>query len=141
MKFDVGNREWKIFHLYFYQRTEIPLPNYKFINIPVTTLPTSLCELSSNKLRSLHVVFLSAAIPTTVDFCDEPHAEGNCSSFKIRWYFNSDLDECLPFVYSGCEGNSNNFLNKEKCESVCKRKGKAALYFAVSSIIEPIEQN
>lgn len=62
------------------------------------------------------------AIPTTADFCDEPRADGNCSSFKIRWHFNSNLGECLPFVYSGCEGNSNNFLDKEKCESVCKRK-------------------
>ena len=72
--------------------------------------------------------FFTAALPIVDDFCDESPAVGNCSSLKIRWHFNSILEDCLPFIYSGCEGNSNNFLSKDKCEAVCKRKGKLDLY-------------
>lgn len=57
--------------------------------------------------------------------CDEPIAPGNCLSFKVRWYFNKNQGECVPFVYSGCGGSSNNFVNKENCESMCKSKGKS----------------
>ena len=45
----------------------------------------------------------------------------------MRWYFDKNQGGCVPFVYTGCGGSSNNFVNKENCESMCKRRGKSMI--------------
>ncbi|XP_029631257.1 collagen alpha-1(VII) chain isoform X2 [Salmo trutta] len=54
-----------------------------------------------------------------VDPCVLPLEEGNCGRFTLRWYFNSQVQACRPFIYSGCEGNANRFLQQETCEERC----------------------
>uniref|UniRef100_A0A8C7VCG9 Collagen, type VII, alpha 1 n=1 Tax=Oncorhynchus mykiss TaxID=8022 RepID=A0A8C7VCG9_ONCMY len=54
-----------------------------------------------------------------VDPCVLPIEEGNCGRFTLRWYFNSQVQACRPFIYSGCEGNANRFLQQETCEERC----------------------
>ncbi|KAL4231775.1 hypothetical protein ACF0H5_009351 [Mactra antiquata] len=44
---------------------------------------------------------------------------GNCTEELIRYYFNSVADKCVPFVYSGCGGNNNNFGTLERCNKIC----------------------
>ncbi|XP_016418673.1 boophilin-H2-like [Sinocyclocheilus rhinocerous] len=53
------------------------------------------------------------------DSCILPMEEGNCSRYTLRWYFNSEVGVCRPFIYSGCGGNANHFLQKEECEKLC----------------------
>uniref|UniRef100_A0A9J7ZDD9 Collagen, type VII, alpha 1 n=1 Tax=Cyprinus carpio carpio TaxID=630221 RepID=A0A9J7ZDD9_CYPCA len=53
------------------------------------------------------------------DSCILPMEEGNCSHYTLRWYFNSEVGVCRPFIYSGCGGNANRFLQKEECEKLC----------------------
>nr|XP_029537585.1 collagen alpha-1(VII) chain-like [Oncorhynchus nerka] len=53
------------------------------------------------------------------DPCVLPLEEGNCWRFTLRWYFNSQVQACRPFIYSGCEGNANRFLQQETCEERC----------------------
>lgn len=53
------------------------------------------------------------------DACLLPLEEGSCGRYTMRWYFNSRAQACRPFVYSGCEGNANRFLQLEECEEVC----------------------
>lgn len=38
---------------------------------------------------------------------------------SARYYFDNALDACVKFIYGGCGGNLNNFLNKIDCESFC----------------------
>lgn len=45
--------------------------------------------------------------------------EGSCEKYTLRWYFNSHVQACRPFIYSGCKGNDNRFLHQEECEAVC----------------------
>uniref|UniRef100_A0A674AAW9 Collagen, type VII, alpha 1 n=1 Tax=Salmo trutta TaxID=8032 RepID=A0A674AAW9_SALTR len=54
-----------------------------------------------------------------VDLCVLPLEEGSCGRFTLRWYFNSQVQACRPFIYSGCEGNANRFLHQETCEERC----------------------
>ncbi|XP_014022476.2 collagen alpha-1(VII) chain isoform X2 [Salmo salar] len=54
-----------------------------------------------------------------VDLCVLPLEEGSCGKFTLRWYFNSQVQACRPFIYSGCEGNANRFLHQETCEERC----------------------
>ncbi|XP_061543235.1 putative Kunitz-type serine protease inhibitor [Phycodurus eques] len=54
--------------------------------------------------------------------CLLPMEEGSCVRFTLRWYFNSHVQACRPFIYSGCGGNDNRFLYLEECEEVCLGK-------------------
>lgn len=69
------------------------------------------------------IYFYVEPIPQA-SLCVEPLAVGNCSNYKVRWYFNKNRGECEAFVYTGCGGNSNNFISQDKCESMCKRQGE-----------------
>ncbi|XP_074525252.1 uncharacterized protein LOC141789628 isoform X2 [Halichoeres trimaculatus] len=53
------------------------------------------------------------------DLCLLPMEEGSCGRYTLRWYFNSQVRACRPFIYSGCEGNDNRFLQLEDCEKAC----------------------
>ena len=38
-----------------------------------------------------------------------------------RYYYDSKKDQCLMFIYSGCEGNLNNFETITDCQEVAKK--------------------
>ena len=51
--------------------------------------------------------------------CSLPIEVGNCTDLLPRWAYHTRLRRCVPFYYSGCEGNDNLFLSKEECQEVC----------------------
>ncbi|GAA6088513.1 collagen alpha-1(VII) chain isoform X1 [Tachysurus ichikawai] len=53
--------------------------------------------------------------------------EGGCSRYTLRWYFNAQVGECRPFIYSGCGGNANRYTHKEECEENCLQQSRDAL--------------
>jgi hypothetical protein len=59
-------------------------------------------------------------VPVSVEFCKAPMEEGACDGENFRWFFNADTDMCQEFVYKGCNGNRNNYLTQENCETTCK---------------------
>ncbi|XP_053539502.1 tissue factor pathway inhibitor [Ictalurus punctatus] len=61
------------------------------------------------------------------DPCILPLDEGECSRYTLRWYFNSQVSECRPFIYSGCGGNANRYAHKEECEQHCLQQSGDAL--------------
>ena len=48
-------------------------------------------------------------------FCSQPPITGPCRAAKPRWFYSSSRKGCYPFVYGGCEGNSNNFEQYDEC--------------------------
>jgi len=42
---------------------------------------------------------------------------------STQFYFNVDEDACLPFVYKGCGGNENRFLDNVSCDAHCYPTG------------------
>lgn len=56
------------------------------------------------------------------NLCGLPAVRGRCQENVTRYYYESRNDECLPFEYSGCRGNKNNFYSVRECESQCKRE-------------------
>ncbi|KAH0506702.1 WAP four-disulfide core domain protein 8 [Microtus ochrogaster] len=56
--------------------------------------------------------------------CTLPSDAGDCHDYQTRWYFDSEKHYCRPFTYSGCHGNSNNFLSKMDCKNACMLIGK-----------------
>ncbi|XP_005373386.1 PREDICTED: tissue factor pathway inhibitor [Chinchilla lanigera] len=65
-------------------------------------------------------------------WCLAPADKGMCRANETRFFYNSVLEKCLPFKYSGCGGNENNFDSKRACVKACqkgfiKRKSKEGL--------------
>ncbi|XP_066902314.1 papilin [Halyomorpha halys] len=51
--------------------------------------------------------------------CSLPREKGTCFEKQPKWYFDFAENKCLPFHYSGCGGNENNFDYREDCEQAC----------------------
>lgn len=48
---------------------------------------------------------------------------GNCkdtvNATLARWGYDERMRRCVPFYFTGCEGNQNNFISRADCEKVC----------------------
>ncbi|VVC99084.1 unnamed protein product [Leptidea sinapis] len=55
------------------------------------------------------------------DVCYLSPAYGDCTAQYIRWAFEPVQEKCLPFQWSGCGGNDNNFEFKQSCEDTCSK--------------------
>ena len=55
--------------------------------------------------------------------CNQYIETGNCedgnNSTLARWGYHQFTRRCVPFYYTGCGGNKNNFLTQTECEEVC----------------------
>ncbi len=47
-------------------------------------------------------------------------AQGNCGSYTTRWWFNAGTGNCEEYLYSGCQGNDNNFGTYTDCQDFCR---------------------
>uniref|UniRef100_A0A0K0F0T5 Kunitz/Bovine pancreatic trypsin inhibitor domain protein n=1 Tax=Strongyloides venezuelensis TaxID=75913 RepID=A0A0K0F0T5_STRVS len=75
---------------------------------------------------SSHYCHLGATATETVccprmtqDPCEQPLNDGEGNRMINRWYFDTGLNKCLPFIYSGIKGNENNFPTKTQCNAAC----------------------
>jgi hypothetical protein len=65
-----------------------------------------------------------------------PHtgAMGSCGSFtqsQTRYYFNVATQHCIPFVFSGCDGNLNSFSTVVECNDFCMSAGDRLNYVVI----------
>lgn len=61
----------------------------------------------------------------SVDICILPAEAGSCDSDTVqlrRYYFDDSRGMCLPFAYSGCLGNLNNFESQQSCMDYCQHR-------------------
>lgn len=62
----------------------------------------------------------SQEIPkSAIVICSMPKIKGSCQNTSERYYYDKISERCLPFTYSGCEGNENNFVSLEECNRIC----------------------
>ncbi|KFD56207.1 hypothetical protein M514_02985, partial [Trichuris suis] len=54
-----------------------------------------------------------------ISLCQLPKEKGRCLGRYTRWYYDHRRKECVQFIYSGCDGNANNFQSKLRCENAC----------------------
>ncbi|KAK7067429.1 hypothetical protein SK128_019083, partial [Halocaridina rubra] len=53
------------------------------------------------------------------DLCTLPKASGLCDETLPRWYYDFSEGRCMPFYYTGCDGNTNKFISRGECEATC----------------------
>lgn len=51
--------------------------------------------------------------------CLLAYASGNCREQHRRYYYDRGYGICSQFLYTGCDGNENNFETLEECEGLC----------------------
>jgi len=52
--------------------------------------------------------------------CLLPKAAGNCRAHISSYYFDQTSGLCSDFIFTGCNGNANNFLSLEDCQQMCR---------------------
>ncbi|XP_076612154.1 low-density lipoprotein receptor-related protein 11 [Chaetodon auriga] len=63
--------------------------------------------------------------PVGQDPCAAAPVVGPCKGTFPRWYYDRNAGECKHFLYGGCQGNHNNFLQESDCVSECIQKSPA----------------
>ncbi|XP_076023089.1 low-density lipoprotein receptor-related protein 11 [Genypterus blacodes] len=69
------------------------------------------------------------------DPCASAPVVGPCRGTFPRWYYDRDAGECKHFLYGGCQGNHNNFLQEGDCVSECIQKNPV---FKPATVAPPI---
>ncbi|KAM3830460.1 carboxypeptidase inhibitor SmCI-like [Vipera latastei] len=70
--------------------------------------------LELNTLGSVQKVFMPRK-------CKLPPKKGKCNGDFENFYYDYKNNMCKTFVYGGCGGNKNNFVNLLECYYMCKR--------------------
>ncbi|XP_031420694.2 BPTI/Kunitz domain-containing protein [Clupea harengus] len=53
------------------------------------------------------------------DACHLPKASGECLGSYLRYHYDSVHHKCKKFLWTGCAGNGNRFLDFQACNSTC----------------------
>ncbi|KAK0424287.1 hypothetical protein QR680_008593 [Steinernema hermaphroditum] len=76
---------------------------------------THSCESTSGS-----TTFGGVCCPRPQYVCKLPREQGNCGTYSNRWWFNAKTGNCEEFIYSGCQGNANNFETYKECQDYCR---------------------
>ena len=60
---------------------------------------------------------------TCVQVCKLNPDAGTCRGYEIHWYYDSSVQRCQRFVYTGCQGNGNRFASENECLDFCHSGG------------------
>ncbi|XP_041660709.1 low-density lipoprotein receptor-related protein 11 [Cheilinus undulatus] len=69
------------------------------------------------------------------DPCAATPVVGPCKGNFPRWYYDKNAGECKHFLYGGCQGNHNNFLQESDCVTECIQKSPA---FKPATVAPPV---
>ncbi|XP_031543832.2 kunitz-type protease inhibitor 4 [Vicugna pacos] len=54
---------------------------------------------------------------------------GSCFEIHFRFFYNKTSKRCEYFIYSGCDGNLNNYKLKIECQVACDKTYKTRKEF------------
>ncbi|XP_055695924.1 papilin isoform X3 [Lutzomyia longipalpis] len=78
------------------------------------------CKGNKNNYASEHACHYHCKKPGVHrEFCNSPIEKGNCENKQARWGFSYTDNKCMPFYYTGCGGNKNNYRSEDECTTNC----------------------
>ncbi|EDV43612.1 uncharacterized protein Dana_GF16440, isoform A [Drosophila ananassae] len=81
------------------------------------------CKGNKNNYPTEHACNYNCRQPGVLkEHCSLPKQTGDCSERLAKWHFSESEKRCVPFYYTGCGGNKNNFPTLESCEDHCPRQ-------------------
>lgn len=107
------------------RKTPSTMYYYDIISGKCTQFPYQGCGGSKNKFPTLERCQESCNGRDIVTTTPQPNVcffqpvAGPCSQTTIRYYYDFSIKRCLPFAYSGCGGNGNNFETEVACNATC----------------------
>ena len=96
-------------------------------DVKETRVARSFPEKSASKVYFFKIIKITFSILSIQNsdpqprFCKLPKKAGNCRGHFPRFFYDKNSGQCREFVYTGCRGNNNRFLSREKCECMCVR--------------------
>jgi len=60
-----------------------------------------------------------AQLKEATRICKQDLEVGSCNETEARWRFDEEARACVPFYFSGCGGNQNNFVTRAECQGMC----------------------
>jgi len=60
-----------------------------------------------------------AQLKEATRICKQELDQGVCNGTEARWHFDEEARACVPFYFSGCAGNQNNFATRSECQRTC----------------------
>ncbi|XP_020773865.1 low-density lipoprotein receptor-related protein 11 [Boleophthalmus pectinirostris] len=69
------------------------------------------------------------------DPCSSAPVVGPCKGTFPRWYYDQEAGQCKHFLYGGCQGNHNNFLQESDCVTECIQKSPS---FKPATVAPPV---
>lgn len=81
------------------------------------------------RLNQIEAVTGGLSSSSSTDPCAVAPVVGPCKGTFPRWYYDQNAGECKHFLYGGCQGNHNNFLQESDCVSECIQKSKGRIIF------------
>ncbi|KAL6256932.1 hypothetical protein P5V15_011867 [Pogonomyrmex californicus] len=75
--------------------------------------------LKSNLFVLIIISIIMHEIVAQQPTCQLPIERGLCRAYITRYGYNSISGQCERFIYTGCQGNANNFKSMALCEEAC----------------------
>ncbi|KAL6489035.1 hypothetical protein MHYP_G00027760 [Metynnis hypsauchen] len=74
------------------------------------------CGGNNNRFRT-EIECMETCSPYYV--CLLKNDPGPCRAYELKWFYDTEVNQCTQFWYGGCDGNANRFDTQEKCEARC----------------------
>ncbi|VDD92124.1 unnamed protein product [Enterobius vermicularis] len=76
-------------------------------------------------LDDMYDCLAGVCCPTRAFTCVQPLELGDIAETAEsveRWYYDSTVDDCKKFNFTGRGGNANNFISQTQCQSYCRNR-------------------
>ncbi|XP_024895500.1 kunitz-type protease inhibitor 4 [Pteropus alecto] len=62
------------------------------------------------------------------DPCKLDKKTGSCYEVHFRYFYNKTSERCEFFIFTGCDGNLNNYKLKIECDTACDKNFKQGVH-------------